>query len=77
MKLFNRLSHATTDEDLVQETERLLETVQNYVEDGLDLDLSILFDAGERGMTLCSYNTLIDLINAQINIQNGVFAKLH
>lgn len=57
--------------------EALIEIVQDYVDSGLDIDLNEIFDFGESGITLDSYNQLIDQINSKIAFQNASSTTVH
>jgi hypothetical protein len=62
---------------LSQSIEALIEVVQDYVESGLDIDLNEIFDIGEAGITLDSFNELIDQINSKIAFQNASSTTVH
>jgi hypothetical protein len=74
---FTPLPYCNDLSSLNEAIEKLFGIVQDYVEAGLDIDLELIFEAGEKGITLESYNQLIDMINAEITFQSVTPGTVH
>ena len=77
MKTLTPIPYCNDLSTLSQSIENLIEVVQDYVESGLDIDLNEIFDIGEAGITLDSFNELIDQINSKIAFQNASSTTVH